>query len=660
MLATSVAGGAPRCSPPAPPSRSRPPSGRSWGLARAEHHLSPWAGSGYARRVLRYVLALCIACGGEAETPAEPSGAPLSAEWIDPNPTFTAFSGFWDVDQAAPILERAERLEVVADTSSLTADEREALARLIEVGEIFDALYREQLHPQARAVGAHLDHLVVEGEEDRARLDALRELYRLFQGPIATELDGDRVAFAPVVPYEAARNVYPSGASRGAIEHWARTRPRSGVLDVRTLVRARTRENVLHDRALFTDYPALAVFHPRVREMMRQRANPTSFYAIPYTLAYADENREAFALLTTASDLVRPTDVDFADYLEQRARDLFTNDYEAGDAAWITGRFVRLNAQIGAYETYPDHLLAQKAFYSMSILIRSTQSAEELERAVAHLPEFENALPGGPYERVRNEIPIGIYDVIADFGQARGANTASILPNEEHVIRKYGRTILIRRNILLNPAIVAAGRARWNAVIAEPQAADLGDGGTFDRTVWHEVGHYLGPKRTVNGRDVTDALGNLHNTIEELKADLIALWLVPRHVVGGMFDETRGRSVYAAGILRVLVRGEPPRTDAYGTMQLMQQNWLIDRRVLSFDGHRLTIDYAAYPQAVEAMLGEVLRIQRAGDREAAQAFVERWARWDPAVQGVIGAAIDAVAPRYWRISYPALEARDAQ
>ena len=45
-----------------------------------------------------------------------------------------------------------------------------------------------------------------------------------------------------------------------------------------------------------------------------------------------------------------------------RARDLLTDDYESGDAAWITGRFRNLNAQIGSYETYDDELMGTRAF----------------------------------------------------------------------------------------------------------------------------------------------------------------------------------------------------------------------------------------------------------------------------------------------------------
>ena len=35
--------------------------------------------------------------------------------------------------------------------------------------------------------------------------------------------------------------------------------------------------------------------------------------------------------------------------------------------------------------------------------------------------------------------------MIADFGQARGGNTATILPNESYLARRYGRTILLAR-----------------------------------------------------------------------------------------------------------------------------------------------------------------------------------------------------------------------
>ena len=55
-------------------------------------------------------------------------------------------------------------------------------------------------------------------------------------------------------------------------------------------------------------------------------------------------------------------------------------------------------------------------------------------------------------EKSKSDISVGVYNIVADFGQSRGANTATILPNDADHTRKYGRTILLRYNIMANPA----------------------------------------------------------------------------------------------------------------------------------------------------------------------------------------------------------------
>lgn len=597
------------------------------------------------------------ACGEpSAPEPTAEEPAATTEEAEEAAPSFDGLEGFWTTEQCEALLSRSRSFDVEADASGLTDGERAAMGRIMEVGTIFHRLYEESRHADATAVRTHLESYEPEGDEERAQLDALRRLYELFEGPVAFTLESERVLFAPLeLGYEPGRNVYPAGTEREALDAFLEEHPdtRASITATRTVVRRRNEASLAADRATMEEHTWLGALHPGLAEALAEPTDDEAFYAVPYSLAYADEMHRASGLLFAAAADVRADDADLADTLEQRARDLLTNDYEAGDAAWVSGRYQRLNAEVGAYETYDDNLLGQKAFFAVSVLLRHAEASAELERAVAQLSEFEAALPGGPYERVRSEIPIGIYDVVADYGQSRGGNTASILPNEAHITRKYGRTILIRRNVITNPVFLANAQHRFRAVVAEAHAGDLRASGNFDRTVWHEVGHYLGPKTTTDGRVVTEALGSWHNHFEEMKADLVSLWLMPRLVELGVIDEERRHAAYAGGVLRVLVTTEPPRESPYRTMQLMQQNWLLEHGVLSFaDGH-LAIDYDAYPAAVEAMLTEVLAIQRAGDVAAAEAFIERWARWDDAVQGVIGRALDGAAPRFWVPHYAA-------
>ena len=126
---------------------------------------------------------------------------------------------------------------------------------------------------------------------------------------------------------------------------------------------------------------------------------------------------------------------------------------ESGDAAWITGRFKTLNAQIGSYEVYDDELYGVKTFFSFSILSTRRQETTALRQALRGLQALEDSLPYQNHKKIREDIPVGVYDVVADFGQSRGGNTASILPNETYLARRYGRTILLRANIMREPNI---------------------------------------------------------------------------------------------------------------------------------------------------------------------------------------------------------------
>ena len=113
----------------------------------------------------------------------------------------------------------------------------------------------------------------------------------------------------------------------------------------------------------------------------------------------------------------------------------------------------------------------------------------------------------------------------------------------------------------------------------------------------------------------------------------MALHAVPQLQASGYYDAAAAHAVYASGILRVLQRNQPRRDQPYNTMQLMQWNWFLEHGVLVFDAAsgRMRIDFAKYPAAVESLLTEVLKLQAAGDRARAEAFVTTWTRWDPAL-----------------------------
>lgn len=547
----------------------------------------------------------------------------------------------WSPAQAREILDKTQTIRLAPSLAHLSPGERVAVAKLIEVGRIFQDVYEQQRHRNALAVRAALARRADPHGRD------LYTLYRLNQGPIATTLDNRREPALAVMNAPPGRNVYPWDLTKAEFDSYLAAHPdeRPRLTDLRSVVRRAEMAVLKRDLAKLRQYPAIDTLHPGLRgrlEALAKTPDRATLYAVPYSLAYADEMVRSHRLLNEAADAVAGSDPQFARYLRNRARDLLSDDYESGDAAWLKGRFRNLNAQIGAYETYDDELLGTRAFYGLSLLATRTRESAELREAMKGIQALEDSLPYERRRRVMEDIPVGVYDVIADFGQTRGGNTATNLPNEAYLVERYGSIILLRANIMRNPDLFRGSGDIFGAAIVPAQAGHLTADANFYRTLWHEVGHYLGPDVTASGRTL-DAIGADSNLLEELKADLVSLFVARELRRRGYYSEDQLRSLYASGILRTLQNNRPRREQPYNMMQLMQWNWFLDRKVLSFDpaSAKLSIDYERYHEAVRDLLKQVIAIQEAGDATAASAFVDRWGKWDEALHGRVAANIRA-------------------
>jgi hypothetical protein len=569
--------------------------------------------------------------------------------------------GYWRLEQSQPIIEKTQTIRLAPDLSSLTAGEHAAVAKLLEVGKIFQHIYEEQLHAQAAASFDKLTKLDAQLGSPTATKNLLT-LYRLNQGPIANTLENKREAFLPVLPRQEGSNMYPLGVRREQLDAYLAAHPekRDLLLDLRSVVRRADRPSLLRDIRKLTQYPALATLHPGLKkELQALYASPdeSAFYAVPYSVAYADELVRAHELLNEAADAVQKDDEEFARYLRNRSRDLLSDDYESGDAAWVTGRFKNLNALVGSYEVYDDDLYGVKTFFAFSLLKTRHEETEALRKAMKSLQALEDSLPYEHHKRVREDIPVGVYDVVADFAQARGGNTATILPNESYLARRYGRTILLRANIMREPNIFEGTNKRWMAAVALAHQKELTSEGNFYRTLWHEVGHYLGVDLTKTGQDLDTALQENSSAMEEMKADLVSLFVAEALRKQGYYTDEQLRAVYASGILRVLQTNRPRRDQPYNTMQLMQWNFFMENGLLSFDAAtgKLKINYDKYHSTVGKMLAKVLEVQYEGDKAASDKFIEQYTNWDENLHGVVAKNIrEQQGYRYRLFTYAAL------
>jgi hypothetical protein len=286
---------------------------------------------------------------------------------------------------------------------------------------------------------------------------------------------------------------------------------------------------------------------------------------------------------------------------------------------------------------------------------RDAERSAELAASIGDIQAIEDALPYESGRKVSSNIPVGVYNVMADFGQARGTNGASILPNESHLAQQFGRTILIRANLLTHPQLFAGSERAFVAATVDEHRGDLSAEGSLYRTLWHEVGHYLGVNRTRDGRELGDALQDTADLLEEMKADLVSLFAARQLHERGLFDDARLSGIYADGIRRVLQKTRPRREQPYQTMQLIQWNWFLDRGLLTVEGERLRIRYDRYDEAVSTLLAAVLDLQAGGDRDAANGFVARWTSWEESLHGAVARRMrESETTRFALVRYEAL------
>jgi hypothetical protein len=569
-------------------------------------------------------------------------------------------SGYWPADRVRDILDATLITDMAPIPSDLSPAEREAIRRLVTAARILDDVFQDQLHHQAISSRNDLRALHA-AQHQGARTANLLALQELWQGPVTTSLDNERLPFLPVDGEQPGRNLYPRGADRQAIESFLADHPdeRQSILHPYTVVRSATKASIRRDLAVLRRHPGLAVLHPELEPKWRSMlADPSSpaLYAVPYSIAWADQLIATSTELNGAAEALRAEDRDFSDFLRLRARDLLANDYEGGDAAWIRGQFGRLDAVIGPYETYDDDLFGVKGFFGMRVLVRDETRSRSLLAALGHLQAIEDALPIDRHKVVNTGVPVGIFDAVADFGYPRFIPAiAEILPNDSDLLRKYGRKIVLSHNLIAAPDQMTRRLRRWRAAMAPAHADDLTTEGYFQQVLWHEIGHYLGPEHQSDGGTFTAALEDTADLLEELKADLLACFAAARLLERGVVGASSVREIQAATLLASLRPVQPKRAQTYETGNLMLTNAMLDHEALAPVDGRLAIRYERIDGAVEAMLRDILEIQSNGSRANAEAYIERNRGWDERHESIAEAVRAAEGQRFLRFRNANLE-----
>jgi len=508
-----------------------------------------------------------------------------------------------NVDQLKAKTARFAAVDLSADITKLPANERQALARLVDAAKVMDTLFLRQ-------VWAGNETMLLSLLQDTSELGRARQHYFLLNKGPWSRLDHDE-PFVPGAPAKPAQaNFYPADATKEQVEEW-----------ISTLSGAQ--------RTFATG------FYTTIR-----RNAEGKFIAVPYSFEYQGELAHAAALLREAAALTnQPT---LKAFLEKRAQAFITNDYYDSDVAWME-LDATIEPTIGPYEVYEDEWLNYKAAFEAFITVRDDEETNKLARFGAELQEIENNLPIDPKyrnPRLGGLAPIRVVNVVFSSGDGnRGIQTAAFnLPNDERITAEKGAKRVMLKN---------TQDAKFEKVLVPISKVALAakDQGTVDfdafftQILMHELMHGLGPHNIVVGErptTVRQELKETYSTIEEAKADISGLFalqfLVARGTLDKKFEQTM-YTTYLASMFRSIRFGV---NEAHGRGVAIQMNYFLDNGgVTAAPDGTFAVNPARIKQNIIDLTRELMTMEAVGGYMDARQMIAKMAVVRPSVQRVL-------------------------
>jgi hypothetical protein len=519
--------------------------------------------------------------------------------------------------QLKTMTARFAPVDIGADLSGLPANERQALARMIEAAKVFDPIFLRQ-------VWSGNETVLLDLAEDQSELGRARLHYFLINKGPWSRLDHFE-PFVPGVPKKAEQaNFYPAGATKAEVEAWMKTLP-----------------DAERERAMG--------FFTTIR-----RDPAGTLVAIPYSTEYQGELAHAAALLREAASLTKqPT---LKAFLEKRAEAFITNDYYASDVAWME-LDASIEPTIGPYETYEDEWFGFKASFEAFITLRDDAETNKLTRFASELQDIENNLPIDP--KYRNPrlgalAPIRVVNTVFSSGDGnRGVQTAAYnLPNDERVIKEKGsKRVMLKNNQEAKFKVVLVPISK----VALP-AKDQGNvrfDVFFTHILMHELMHGLGPHNiTVGGRATTvrQEFKDTYAAMEEAKADISGLFALQFLVDRGKLEKDFEQTMYTTFLASCFRSIRFGVNEAHGRGIAIQLNYFLDHGgvKVNADG-TFAVDAAKIKQNVSDLTRDIMTMQATGDYNAAQQLIKTLGVVRPEVQKVLDRMKDVpvdIEPRF--------------
>lgn len=339
--------------------------------------------------------------------------------------------------------------------------------------------------------------------------------------------------------------------------------------------------------------------------------------AVWYHEMFPQQIKKAADLLKQAAELAE--DPGFKKYLNLRAEALLTDKYYESDVAWMQMKDNALDMVTGPIESYEDQLYGRKTSFESYVLIKDKDWSERLAKYASFLPMLQEGLPvdtNYKKEKPGTQSDLNAYDVVYYAGDSNaGSKTIAInLPNDEKVQEQYGSRRLQLKNAM---------RAKYDKIlvpiseelIAEDQQANISFDAFFANTMFHEVAHGLGIKNTIDDKGtVREALKENYSALEEGKADVLGIYMITKLHEEGELEDAKLMDYYVTFLASIFRSVRFGAADAHGKANIVRFNYFKDMGAFTRnDDGRYSVNEEKFRAAIDSLSKDILMLQGDGD-----------------------------------------------
>ena len=357
-------------------------------------------------------------------------------------------------------------------------------------------------------------------------------------------------------------------------------------------------------------------------------------------------------------------------------------DRTAYDIAWVRDQESPVDTINGFVEVYMDPRGVKGAWEGIVSYVNETKT-RDIQALAATAQWFEDRMPWDP--RFRKPDVAGVtaraIEVIVETGDSGPLTAVGInLPNDQAIREKYGSKSVSLANVsdAYERSTPEAMRVEFSWSGEEADRAKKWGGFAQElTTAMHEViGHGSGRMAPGVTEPPHRLLGEQYSSIEEARADLVALYFLPDAklvelgIVPGDHHHEIVATEYEYYVRNALVQlrrvreGTQIEEDHMRNRQMIV-NWLLAHtsavEVRRRDGNTyyVMVNATAFREGVGRLLAEVQRIKGEGAAAAARDLFETYGvHFDPALRDEIVGRVDRLQlPSYTGFVMPRLETR---